>query len=334
MVNTSEPVPYVAIANSSAGHQFAYSPPKNTDDTPDHMRDTTRIFTGPRTVLTLLSSATASSGEILPIAAPSNHSSYSINFFGPLVRCEDANGTVAPIIDRLLNEHKSVRKGTARQVDNAYFGFVPSVNNEGEIIALSQPRYQGPSMAINELWMTFQRWSVNSSGDRVRTRSSQVCRLYNATYDLDLQWDLNVQNVTGQATVHEEVAFPRDVPNTVSHMERHAYAAFMWTLTDQLVGSLGWFKEDENQTNSLVKVPQFGALESPLQHTSLLGSVDLDIFFDFRSLYDLYVNNDDKDMTGQRLQDKNLARNQTLAVLIEELSFNMTVSLLHNQLLT
>jgi hypothetical protein len=39
-------------------------------------------------------------------------------------------------------------------------------------------------------------------------------------------------------------------------------------------------------------------------------------------------------MSGQRLQDKLLAKNHTLVELIEELSFNTTVSMLHNKILT
>jgi hypothetical protein len=64
-----------------------------------------------------------------------------------------------------------------------------------------------------------------------------------------------------------------------------------------------------------------------------LGSVDLDAFFDLDEEKGLYT---DKNFTlsDQRVQDKALAKNRTLDVLIEELSFNTTISLMHNNLLS
>ncbi|KAH8652840.1 hypothetical protein BGZ61DRAFT_541812 [Ilyonectria robusta] len=235
-------------------------------------------------------------------------------------------------------KHMAVPKGTARQADNAYFGFVPTINNTDDLVALSEPRYQEPSNAANELWMTFQRYVLNSKGDRIRTRAWQVCRLHNATYDLRLEWDRGIQNVTGSYGVREEVGFPRDRPGEVSDMASHAYAAFMWALMDQLVGSFAWLKQENisgTDTNlGLGRAAQFGLIESPIQQTSILGSVDLDVFFDFNAIYGLYASDNETDPSGQRLQDKALARNRTLAVLVEELSFNITVTLLHNRLLT
>jgi hypothetical protein len=40
------------------------------------------------------------------------------------------------------------------------------------------------------------------------------------------------------------------------------------------------------------------------------------------------------DLSDQLLEDKAMARNLMLDVLIEELSFNLTVSMMHNRLLT
>src|SRR5579862_5791316 len=90
MTKDEQSVPYLAIADSSLGQSFAYSPPySNKTD------DSSRVFTGPRTILTLLSTATASLGQILPINAPYNHSTYSIQFYGPIVKCDIANLSVA-----------------------------------------------------------------------------------------------------------------------------------------------------------------------------------------------------------------------------------------------
>jgi len=91
MVELDQSVPYLAIADNSTGHKFAYSPPYNKTKFVD---DGSRVFTGPRSILALISTATASLGQILPIKAPHNHSAYSIQFNGPIVQCDKANSSV------------------------------------------------------------------------------------------------------------------------------------------------------------------------------------------------------------------------------------------------
>ncbi|KUI64417.1 hypothetical protein VM1G_11206 [Cytospora mali] len=304
-------IPYLSIARSDAGSRYAYSPPINKS-TIKFETDTSREFVGPRTILTLLSTATASQGEILPIKTPYNHSSYNTQFYGPVVTCSDANSSTVPLIESFLQKHASEPLGTAYLNESAYYAFVPDGEHNGELTAMDGPRYQQPSNATNELWMTFWRYVANNDTERIRERRHQVCRLHNATYDLILSWDHGFQDVTSSYT--------------------HAYSAFMWTLTDQLVGSFAWYIESEP---SSYRPAQFGRIDSPIQHNSLLGSSDLDVFFDFSTEKGLYLNDPDTEphLSDQRTQDKALARNRTLDVLIEELSINITVSLLHNELL-
>ncbi|KAF2177452.1 hypothetical protein K469DRAFT_755105 [Zopfia rhizophila CBS 207.26] len=261
VVELEHPMPYPAIADRSVGHKFAYSPPTRRGAT-QFVDDVSRTFTGPRTVLSLVSAATASLGEILPIVLPYNRTMYNISFYGPLVRCQEANQTEAIRIDAFLQKDLTTVLGTANQTDSAYYSFVPTLNSTtGELIAASKPRYQTPSNATTQLWMTFLRPATNASGARIKERHYQICRLYNATYDLSIFRDHGFQNISGSYQITSEVPFPHDEPNSISNMAQHAYVAFM-------------------------------------------------------------------------LQDKALARNRTLDVLIEELSFNITVGLTHNELLT
>jgi hypothetical protein len=99
-----------------------------------------------------------------------------------------------------------------------------------------------------------------------------------------------------------------------------------------LVGAFSWFVDEDRSKPFLF--PEFGVIDTPLQRTSLLGSVDLDVFFDLNKNKGWKKDENTTQLSDQRLQDKALAKNRTLAVLIEELSFNMTVSLLHNEILT
>jgi hypothetical protein len=77
-------VPYLNIANRSYGDSYSFSPSEDGDRF-NFKNITTRVFNGPRSVLSLLPAATASRGEILALTPPSNHSSYTVRFFGPTV---------------------------------------------------------------------------------------------------------------------------------------------------------------------------------------------------------------------------------------------------------
>ena len=103
-------MPRPAIAISSEGHRFAYSPPTRRNTT-RFVDDESRTFTGPRTILTLLTTATASLREILPSRAPHNHSSYALTFPGPIIKCGPANASTAALIDAFLLGKMAVPSG-------------------------------------------------------------------------------------------------------------------------------------------------------------------------------------------------------------------------------
>jgi len=320
-------MPYPAIMYSNAGYRFAYSPPIKRG-TIQYLDDQSRLLTGPRTILNLISTATASLGEILPVISPYNTSASSVQFFAPIIKCKDANMTEQVIIDRFRQEDMAAEPGAIIQKDSAYYAFVPTYNSSGDMIPVTKRRQQSPVNATNLLWMTFLRPAILYNGTRVKERHYQTCHLCNASYDLTVRKDHGFQNITGSYTIKEAVHFPQDKVDDISNMAQHAYAAFMWVIVDQLIGKFAWGQES-NKSDSV----QFGIIDSQLQRTSLLGTLDLDAFFEFDEEYGLYATIN-PDLSDQRLQDKALARNRTLAVLIEELSFNTTVSLMHNPLLT
>lgn len=320
-------IPYPAIADNRAGHSFAYSPPIQRGRV-QHTDDLSRLFTGPRTILNLISTATASLGEILPVMSPYNTSVSSVQFYAPIIKCKDANMTEQVIIDRFRQEDMVTEPGAIIQKDSAYYAFVPTYNSSGDMIPVTKRRQQAPVNATNLLWMTFLRPAIVYNGTRVKERHYQTCRLCNASYDLTVRKDHGFQNITGSYTVNETVHFPQDKADDISDMAQHAYAAFMWVIVDQLIGKFAWGQESNKSDSS-----QFGIIDSQLQRTSLLGTLDLDAFFEFDEEYGLYATIE-PELSAQRLQDKALARNRTLDVLIEELSFNTTVSLMHNPLLT
>jgi hypothetical protein len=322
-------VPYLNIANSSMGHSYSFSPSENGDRF-NFKNVTTRVFNGPRSVLSLLSAATASRGEMLALTPPSNHSSYTVRFFGPAVQCTQANSSVQAFIAELLARKMNETAGTVKEVQNAYYAFVPSFDSQGSVTAMSSVQDRSPSGAANEVWMTFERYRNSTGEDCDHDKYFQVCSLWNATYDLGLAFEHGFQNITASRELLHRVAYPADAPGDVSNMAQHAYSAFFWALADQIVGSFARFQEPMANNSGM---RSFGRIQSPIQHNALLGSPDLAVYFDY---------NEDKgacqvpyaNLSEQRRRDIALAKNKTLGELVEDLSLNITISLMHNDLFT
>jgi hypothetical protein len=298
---------------------------------------TTRRFTGPRTMMALIG-AHAASGQIWDMKPQYLNSQYSISFSGPTVKCEDADDVTSSLIEQKRQaKRRSQPVEGAIIVDDAYYAFVPHLDEQNNLKALDTPIYQEPSSrSRNELWMTFYRYYVDDEGFLRKRRYYQVCRLHNATYTIDLEWENGIQITRGDVEAHKPVEYPHDPRGTESNMAQHAYSAFFWALTDHLVGWLGYYQHPDCEVTipeDLNCAKKFGVMATPIGRTALIGSDDLDVFFDF---------NEEKDEKGfltrepseQRKQDKMRANSTTLDVLIPRFAFNMTASILFNPLLT
>ncbi|KAM7212180.1 hypothetical protein V8F06_012432 [Rhypophila decipiens] len=325
-------VPYLTIANATRGHNYSYSP-DYWGDYPGNRNGPTKDFNGPRTILTLLTTA-ASAGRILPIKPLFNVSSYTVSFNGPSVKCFGADRETISVIDTVLAKKMDESWRGAKASKIAYHAFVPSYDDAGNLIPLDTARYQTSINATNEIFLAFERYNLKEPGCQSQMHY-QVCKLYNSTYHLKLEWNNGFQNITGTTSLlpneedAEPVPYPMDRPPIESDMSQHAYSAFFWALSDQVIGSFIGYEDDEIRNTSSDLPKKFGGVRSPIQHNVLLGSSDLDYYFN--------LNEDGEpcrtkleEMDKQRQQDILRARGRTLDVLIAELAFNMTVSLLQN----
>ncbi|KAF2026081.1 hypothetical protein EK21DRAFT_116191 [Setomelanomma holmii] len=131
---------------------------------------------------------------------------------------------------------------------------------------------------------------INESGERIKLRHFQVCKPHYASYTLNISRQHGNQEVFGKYSLGSTILFPTDRADTQSNMTQHAYNDFMWTFCDQLVGKFAWFN-DTSPINSttLEAAEQCGVIESPIQRTSLLGSRDLDAFFEMDEEKGLYA---------------------------------------------
>jgi hypothetical protein len=294
------------------------------------------LFLGPRTILARLSTATATQGQILSINPPFPNSSYTIQFHGPAVQCEEANLTVSTIIEGLRNE--SIAAATSEEfipLDNYYYAFVPDLTNFGNgslpyngVQPLAEMRFQEPTNASNQLWMVYSRYVHDSTGSRVAKDYYSACQLYNASYSLNLTFEATSQIInTTSMNLLNVVQYPdENAPATHELDVQQAYSAFMVALSNLLVGSMGTY----NSTPPSNDTPPttFSEITTQIEHTSLLGSQDLSVFFDRNRA--IWTNN----ISDQRREDIDLARNRTLDVLIEEVAFNITMSLMSSDLIS
>ncbi|KAM7182905.1 hypothetical protein V8F33_013936 [Rhypophila sp. PSN 637] len=326
-------VPYLTVANATFGHNYSYSF-DYWGDYPVNKIGPTKDFGGPRTIITLLTTA-VSTGQILPIKPIFNISSYTVSFNGPSVRCFDADPETVAVIDTVrAKKMQEIWRG-AKPSEIPYYAFVPSYDDAGNLTPLDTARYQTTANATNEIMLSFERYNLTEPGCQSRMHY-QVCRLFNSTYHLNLEWSNGFQNITGTTSLisEEPVPFPMDRPPMVSDMVQHAYSAFFWALSDQVTGSFVWYEQDSvrNQSSGLAK--SFGNIRSPIQHNVLLGSSDLNHYFDLNELGEPCRLDLDA-LNGQRQRDILLAKGRTMAELIPEMAFNMTVSLLqHTGILT
>jgi len=294
----------------------------------------------PRTIISRFVTATATVGEQLPIQHAFQNSSYPLQFHGPSVICAEANLTVATIIDSIRDaDIRNSSLGNYVEDSNYYYAFVPDLTTNagnlsspnGGVTPVPQFRPQQPQNASNQLWMAFSRYVLDSEGHHIldsqgnnaREDHYLVCQLYNASYSLLVSFEDGIQTVVDRGTqILNEVDYPAaDAPFSDTLLIQHAYSAVFWAMTDLLVGSMGFFATRTTPPTN------FTQLTTELQYTSLVGSLDLDAFFDSNHPNNFTI-------SDQRAQDIALAKNKTLDVLIKELGFNITTSFMTSDLLS
>jgi hypothetical protein len=359
-VTDQRPVPVPDITNATLKTSFAYDSPMEAN-APNDASDLK--YVGPRTEVLTIGAATASSGRIQDIIPPIHNSSYQgydISFAAPYVRCQDANETQKRIIDAVVNQTITVMHGTYIEAYNVFSAFIPifgspvndattntsTVYVDGQqITALWEADLQRPlNTSTNEIWMRFYRYKKDSSGkyitgpDNLRIPPDPhflTCTLYNTTYHVAFSWNNGVQSVVNRSIdITGKVKYPNDIRDHPSDIVTHSYTSIFQVLANQILGSMVFFNDTalKSTTDYINEPPHFSSFQTRLPETSLVGSDDLDYYFSINK--QLFTDNPPEPFSLQRLQDKAVAKNQTLDYLIEELAYNITISLLHDPLLS
>ena len=301
-------------------------------------------FLSPRTLLTRLAVATATTGEILPITPPFINATYEQAFFGPAVQCRDANVTIIDQVDKANDRRRQALSPSVREIQNYYWAYVPALEGANMILSSSTidvanlSSVNGPANASQQLWARFPRPNESDDNlDLTQAISPQylVCELHNASYRVNFTWINGVQslNITN-LEYFDPVPYPVNSTYSAQDEATMSYTGYMSALSSQLVGSIGFY-HDLNATAAIdIQANRtYSDIDTDLARTFLLGSVNFNSFF--RKNHALAGStNRAEPYSKPRLQDMAFARNRTLEVLIQELSTNITLSLISNPLLS
>lgn len=328
-------VPSLNISDPNQAHRYAYAT-ANNDANPKLV-----TYLRPRTILARLAEATGTTGEILQISPVFVNATYELQFFGPVVKCRGANASTTKQIAAATDRSKSLNDHSITEIQNSYFAMVPDLSvlgMESHARVIQVANHSDTNSAAhgsNQLWLGFARNEIDLDGTlHVRPHYLQ-CSLYNTSYNVEFSFVQGSQLLRLQNNLEplNAIDYPSGASESDKAQMNMAYTAFMWTLSDQLTGSIAFYSNTSSKSSSNSKV--WSEITSNIQNTALLGSSDLQSFFDFNSnLYHSKQGTKKGKVSDQRAEDIALAQNRTLDVLIEELSSNITLSLMSSDLLS
>lgn len=294
-------------------------------------------FIGPTSALSRMFGATASSAEILPIRPPYVNSSYTLSFYGPCVKCQDApagiNDTIVGLTTYsalnntigmdLIKGQTSINKDQSGWVIS-YNAFVPYL--AGNTMRASYLDSQGgaTSAGSNSIWfyvLRFPQWAPD-------IEELLVCDLYNASYSVDFKFVENqpqeltvtkietTNSVEYNATIHvvPTSSAPSHMTNSLDEIPEFnqanlSYSAYMQQFQQQLKGYIARY--GQGSSHNMANIVTTSVLS-----TALGGSTELQNYL-------RQVSNPD-----QLDLDVGMARNRTIKELIEELAVNSTLSMM------
>lgn len=251
----------------------------------------------PTPEVTRIAAATLTSMAILPFTAPFPNSSYSLSFYGPAFQCQNMS-------DAAINN--TLNTGDAASLQEAWD---LTMNDKFPPYSKYGVLYVGASPEMNTHAFMPSHFFVNTNGIDVLSRNYS-CHLWNTSYTVDFGFQDGVQSTEIQKF---EPLFPLDIQsdglwNTYSAGEMQYWAMFR-ALANALTAEVQWgstcsLRADDAYivTSALAACPEIK------QDTSCSGTVD--IWF-----------------------DSPLCRAGSVPGAIEDLSRNLTLSILSSALL-
>lgn len=236
---------------------------------------------------------------ILPFSAPFPNSSYNLEFYGPAFRCQNLSDAVQDN-DLDLGDASSLQEAWDKTMNGSFGSNVDYV-----YVGVSPEVVSGVSMASHLFVSTgyfaaFERWGQNSS-----------CHLWNTSYVLNFNWSNGDQTTTIRELNHVAPLsiVSEDIVNTYAEGEIQYWTMFT-SLMNILVANIGW-----GSTGSML------GDDSALLQSGIAGCPEI------------ANGSDDESLVFSQLFSDWMCRAGSVPGAIEDLSHNLTLSLLSSALL-
>jgi hypothetical protein len=261
-------------------------------------------FNGPTISSSRHAVAVSAGATILPIEAPLPNSSYLMQFNGPAVKCRPANQSEMIAINQTWWD---IEEPAQLGFDYNFYAFVPLLLSDGsyspaEIFPSTSLGWEDEAITNSLLCSSF---AGPADYDTDTGRTDTKCQLYNASYSVKFVYSDGEQSTDLQSVVYSDLISytptPDDAanPSTLSH-PAFSYQAIGMALYQQIVG-----------------YGSSAGFTTRIHWTSLAAASDIQIV----------LSHSNPNETNLGLENL-LASNRTVGALIEELSHNITISLL------
>ncbi|KAL6399697.1 hypothetical protein AUP68_17103 [Ilyonectria robusta] len=273
-------------------------------------------------LLMRVTSATASGGEILPMALEALNTSYTLQFDGPSLKCDNATGFMLKFLDIIQGEAVSVVGGSAGgqaiylslTADSSYLELTSTDTDYHNLSAwnfskMNEECLQGrgacPYQPQPEGHPGSYPLLVSLHDERL------VCSLQNTTYNIRF----GSSGTTQVISVTHPYSFKwRGTANITS--SDTAYVAAAQAVANLLNGAISKQRSGGSSHQYTVTSTDLKTIGTSIMQTLLIGTIN--------------PSNDDgwgEDLPQFPVEDRGLARGLPIGRLIEELSRNQTLSL-------
>jgi hypothetical protein len=312
----------------------------------------TKLFGGPRYLVNRLSTATAASGGLLQFDSPGANSSYAVNFHAPALQCDDVPDNQRDVFTKNISAIMGCDiTGRWRKDDDycfiqpLYMAWAP---NETNTVAFSgangtnqDPPWQantiGPDQSSDpaQFYIASQPTLENSA-----PWSFVGCKLYNATYELNVNFtngnqDVNVTkldfaegipytsifDIVGSASANGTDPISGDEAYIFTDLEQFAYQSLMDMVGRLINGQISvYFRGAAGGFN-------FSTSSTSVMQTALVDTPELRPVFDIAEVCGNGAAACGEDSTNKNLNITTPTNGTRLPQALEQLFQNMTLSL-------
>jgi hypothetical protein len=283
----------------------------------------------PSPLIQKIASETAETMAVMPLMAPAINSSYSLQFFGPTLQCNDANSSQQDAFDSYMKEFAERNFDTfdLSQIETPPFNVTSGPPHYLLVfLAFSTTFYDKEQPWNNQLVSPLPLSDLLTPQIWVQTANrSIVCVLANASFDVGIEFNNGIQNVhQRRIEVINEVS-TSTICEGVACVVESSYCANFLTWSNMLIGNVTIYSNPEDwqlvQDSSKVLTTGLAACDE-IAHGWNSSFLQNSTLFDFPNITNLSF--------GEPWE----CRNRTIDRGIEDLANNITISMLRSSSLT